>query len=66
MSSWLWSVGATLVALGVAANLLGWDALLWIPAAVVQAVRTDPATYGVIVLGVPLMAAARLMGRRGG
>jgi len=55
-----------LVGLGVAANLLGWDALLWIPAAVFRAVRSDPETYGVIALGILLMAAARLMGRRGG
>ena len=66
MARWLWSIGAMLVGLGVAANLLGWDALLWIPAAVFNAVRSDPETYGVIALGVLLMAAARLMGRRGG
>ena len=31
MARWLWSIGAMLVGLGVAANLLGWDALLRIP-----------------------------------
>ena len=64
MSHWLWSIGTLLVALGVAANVLGWDALLWVPVAVVRAVRSDPETYGVIAAGLVLMVLARLIGRR--
>ncbi|WP_376087164.1 hypothetical protein ACE7GA_13325 [Roseomonas sp. CCTCC AB2023176] len=77
MSGRLWSLGVFLVALGVAAHVVGWDTLLWlpgvildslmwIPEAVVEAVRTAPATAGVIALGVVLMVAARLVSRRSG
>jgi hypothetical protein len=66
MSRWLWSTGAALVMLGLAANVFGWDALLWIPAAVLEAVRTDPETYGLIALGIVLMVVASLIGRRNG
>jgi hypothetical protein len=66
MARWLWTIGAALVALGLGAHLFGWDALLWVPAAIIEAVRSDPETYGVVALGVALMVVARLMGRRGG
>lgn len=75
MSARLWSLGVLLVALGVAARAVGWDALLWMPMAVIHsllwvpeaaidAIRTDPATFGVVALGVALMVVARVMGRR--
>jgi hypothetical protein len=64
MSRWLWSAGTMLVVLGLAAHLFGWDALLWVPAMVLEAVRSDPETYGVVALGLLLMAVARLLGRR--
>jgi hypothetical protein len=66
MSRWLWAIGATLVALGLSAHVFGWDALLWVPASMVEAIRSDPETYGVVALGVALMVVARLMGRRRG
>jgi hypothetical protein len=66
MARWLWTIGATLVALGLGAHAFGWDALLWVPAAIIEAVRSDPETYGVVALGVALMVLARLIGRRGG
>lgn len=66
MSRWLWSLGTTLVMLGLAAVVFGWDALLWIPAAVLDAVQAAPETYGVIALGVLLMVVARVIGRRSG
>jgi hypothetical protein len=68
MSSLLWSTGAVLVALGLAALAFGWDALLWIPAVVLEAERSDPETYGLVALGVLLMVLGRLVGiwrRRG-
>jgi hypothetical protein len=75
MSAKLWSLGVFLVALGVAAHVVGWEALLWLPriamdsllwapAALVDVIRSAPATFGVIVLGVVLMVVARLMRRR--
>jgi hypothetical protein len=66
MSKWLWSLGALLVALGLAAHLFGWDALLWIPSAAIEAVRSEPDTYGVVAIGILLMFLARLFGRRRG
>jgi hypothetical protein len=68
MSRLLWSIGAVLVALGLAAQAFGWDALLWLPATLLEAVRSDPGTYGVVALGVLLMVLGRLVGigrRRG-
>ena len=62
MARWLWTAGAVLVALGLAAHLFGWDALLAIPEAVVDTVRESPETYGVVALGVLLMVLARLIG----
>jgi hypothetical protein len=62
----LWSLGLVLVALGLAAHLVGWDALLQIPAAAVEVVRSNPWTYGLVAAGIVLMAAARMLGRRGG
>jgi len=53
-----------LVALGLAAHLFGWDALLAIPVAVVDTVRSSPETYGIVALGVLLMVLARLIGGR--
>ncbi len=64
MARWLWTAGAVLVALGLAAHLFGWDALLAIPEAVVDTVRESPETYGVVALGVLLMVLARLVGGR--
>ena len=64
MAHLLWSAGAILVALGLAAHLFGWNALLWIPEAALDAIREDPKTYGVIALGLVLMAIARLVSRR--
>lgn len=64
MAHLLWSAGAILVALGLAAHLFGWNALLWIPEAILDALREDPKTYGVIALGLVLMAIARLVSRR--
>ena len=64
MAHLLWSAGAILVALGLAAHLFGWNALLWIPEAILDALREDPKTYGVIALGLALMAIARLVSRR--
>jgi hypothetical protein len=59
----LWTLGTILVLLGIAARVFGWDPLLRIPLAAVEAVRSDPGTYGVIALGLLLMLAARLFGR---
>ena len=64
MARWLWTAGAALVALGLAAHLLGWDALLSIPVALVETVRSSPGTYGLVALGVLLMVLARLIGGR--
>ena len=64
MSRWLWTAGAALVALGLAAHLFGWDALLWVPVALVDTVRSSPETYGLVALGVLLMVLARLIGGR--
>ena len=64
MSSWLWTAGALLVALGLAAHLFGWDALLAVPVSVVETVRSSPETYGLVALGVLLMVLARLVGGR--
>ena len=64
MARWLWTAGAVLVALGLAAHLVGWDALLSIPVAVVDTVRASPETYGIVALGVVLMVLAPLIGGR--
>lgn len=64
MAARLWFIGSLLVALGFAAKVLGWETLLWFPQRIVEAVRDDPATTGIITLGVILMFAARLIGRR--
>lgn len=64
MATWLWTAGAALVALGLAARVFGWDALLSIPVAVLDTVRSDPETYGVVAFGVLLMVLARLLGGR--
>ncbi len=64
MARLLWSVGALLVALGLAAQVFGWDALLWLPVAAVEVARANPETYGLVAVGVVLAAAARLLRRR--
>ncbi|WP_426958679.1 hypothetical protein [Muricoccus radiodurans] len=75
MSSRLWSLGVFLVALGIAAYVVGWNTLLWlpmtlldslwwVPASIIRAIDEHPATVGVIVAGVLLMVVARLVGRR--
>lgn len=66
MAARLWFIGSLLVALGLAARLLGWDVLLWIPQTVMDVIREDPATSGVITLGIMLMVIARLIGQRRG
>lgn len=77
MSARLWSLGVFLVALGIAAHVVGWDfllwlprmvmdSLLWVPAELVDAIRTSPATFGLIALGVVLMIVASVVGRRRG
>jgi hypothetical protein len=74
MQTRLWSLGVFLVAIGIAAHVVGWDTLLWIPrvvldsliwvpAAIVETISTSPATFGVIALGIALMIVARLRGR---
>ncbi|WP_419900126.1 hypothetical protein [Roseomonas sp. USHLN139] len=73
-SARLWSLGVFLVALGIAASVVGWDALLWIPRqalswlawlpeAVLDAWYASPTTFGVIAVGVLLMLAARFLRR---
>jgi hypothetical protein len=62
----LGSVGALLVALGIAAQVFGWDTLLWLPRAAWEAVVLHPGTYGLIALGILLMVAARIFGQRRG
>lgn len=64
MAKWLWTAGTALVALGLAAHVFGWDALLWIPVAAVETIRENPETYGIVALGLLLMVLARLIGRR--
>ena len=64
MARWLWTAGTALVALGLAAHVFGWDALLWVPVAVVETVQSYPETYGVVALGLLLMVLARLVGGR--
>ena len=70
----LWSLGILLVAVGVAAHAVGWDALLWfprwvldslfwVPLALMDAIATAPLTFAVIALGVVLMVASRIIGR---
>jgi hypothetical protein len=59
----LYTLGVLLVLLGLAAHLLGWDALLWLPEAAVAAVRENPATYGLVALGIALMVLAGLIRR---
>jgi hypothetical protein len=66
MARLLWSAGVLLVALGLAAQVFGWDALLWLPAAAVEVARSNPETYGLVAVGIVLMVAARLVGRRRG
>jgi len=65
MAARLWFIGSLLVALGLAARLIGWDALLWIPHQVMDFIYEDPATSGIITLGILLMAIAQLLRRRG-
>ncbi len=63
MARLLWTIGGLLVTLGLAARIFGWDALLWLPEAAVAAVREDPATYGLVALGLVLMVLAGLIRR---
>lgn len=69
--SGLWTLGVCLVVLGVAANWLGWDALLWFPreafywlswapVVIMDAVRDSPSTVGLIALGIVLMVVAKV------
>ena len=61
----IWSAGSLLVALGIAALVFGWDALLWLPTAAVEMAVEQPETYGLIAGGVVLMVLAKILGRRG-
>jgi ABC-type uncharacterized transport system YnjBCD ATPase subunit len=65
MARLLWSLGTLLVLVGVLAHLFGWNALLWIPEAALDALRADPRTYGVILAGAVLMLVARVISRKG-
>jgi hypothetical protein len=76
MSARLWSLGVLLVALGIAATVVGWDAILWlprfvldslawVPGAVIGAARDSPITVAVIAAGILLMLLATLLRRRG-
>ena len=51
----LWSIGVVLVALGLAAHLFGWGALLRIPMTAIEIVRANPWTYGGTVKLSPLV-----------
>ena len=64
MAARLWSIGTLLVLIGLAAYVLGWDTLLWIPQMALRALETDPWTAGIILLGLALMALATVIGRR--
>ena len=77
MPSRLWSLGILLVAIGIAAHVVGWDTLLWlprvvldslfwVPEALIDTIRAAPGTFAIIALGVVLMVVARVMGRRQG
>lgn len=59
----LWTLGVLLVALGLAAQFFGWDALLAVPRAALQAIEQAPYTYGLVALGLLLMVLAGLMRR---
>ncbi|KAA2213044.1 hypothetical protein [Teichococcus oryzae] len=67
MAARLWSLGSLLVAIGLAAWLLGWDTLLWIPQMALEALRDQPWTAGIILAGLGLMLLAKMIGggRRG-
>ncbi|MBE9606283.1 hypothetical protein IAI18_15575 [Acetobacteraceae bacterium H6797] len=76
MSARLGSIGALLVAIGIVAYVIGWDALLWIPRAVMDslvwlpnaladAFHSAPWAFGIIAVGVVLMLVSRMMERRG-
>jgi hypothetical protein len=77
MPSRLWSLGILLVAIGIAAHVVGWDTLLWVPRvvldslfwvpeALIDTIRAAPGTFAIIALGVALMVVARIKGRRQG
>lgn len=61
----LWLAGSLLLMIGLAALLLGWDVLLWLPTYVIAMAVANPETYGLIGAGVVLMGVARFLGRRG-
>ncbi len=76
MSRNLWTLGVLLVGLGIAALIVGWDALLWlpvqaldalwwVPATVAGAFHAAPVTFAVIGLGVVLLVVARVLRQRG-
>lgn len=76
MARHLWSLGLILIALGIAALVVGWDTLLWfpvraldalwwVPEALADAYHAAPLTFVVIGLGICLLVLARiLMARR--
>lgn len=59
----MWSAGVLLVMLGLAARVFGWDALLWLPQAAVEAVRAEPWSYGLVAAGVCLLVLAGVLRR---
>lgn len=69
--SHVWTLGVSLVVLGVAAHWFGWDVLLWfprevfywltwLPAMILDAIEASPSTVGIIALGILLMVAAKV------
>ncbi len=49
--------------LGLAAWVFGWEALMWLPRAAVEAVRAEPWSLGLVAAGVGLMVLAGLVRR---
>jgi hypothetical protein len=63
-------VGVVLLLVGLAAHAFGWDALMWVPQLLGDAVRAfvaaitwDPLTYGLIAAGLGLIVVARVLRR---
>lgn len=63
MERLLYGAGTLLVMLGLAAWVFGWEALMWLPRAAVEAVRAEPWSLGLVAAGVGLMVLAGLVRR---